>query len=200
MVVDDVQLAYDRRSVEYAELFGSMDAVHPADRALVDYWSDNITGTVLDAGCGPGHWSSYLDQRGLVVHGLDLSPRFVQHARAAFPHIAFEVGSLDAIPAASEALDGILAWYSLIHTEPARIPATLTEFARVLRPGGALLLGFFEGPEVLAFDHAVVTAHSWPVTTLAQHLRSAGFEVEETHSRTGPGYRPHGAITALRHS
>ena len=40
--MDDVQRAYDRRSAEYAELLGSMDAVHPADRALVDYWSGFI--------------------------------------------------------------------------------------------------------------------------------------------------------------
>lgn len=198
--MDDVQRAYDRRSAEYAELLGSMDAVHPADRALVDYWSGFITGRVLDVGCGPGHWTGYLHQRGLAIGGLDLSPRFVDHARAAFPHLKFDVGSLDAIPATSGALDGVLAWYSLIHLTPGRVPEALSEFARVLRPGGRLLLGFFEGREVAAFEHAVVTAYSWPVAALSQHLRTAGFEVEETHSRTGPGYRPHGAITALRHS
>lgn len=198
--MNDVQLAYDRRSDEYAELLGSMDAVHPADRMLVDYWSGDITGAVLDAGCGPGHWTGYLDQRGIAVRGLDLSPRFVEHARAAFPHITFEVGSLEAIPVVSESLDGILAWYSLIHLEPPQMPSALAEFARVLRPGGALLLGFFDGPDVVAFDHAVVTAYAWPALTLSQHLRTAGFEVTETYARTGPGYRPHGAITALRHS
>lgn len=199
MVVDDVQLAYDRRSAEYAELLGSMDAVHHADRALVDYWSSDISGTVLDAGCGPGQWTGYLDRRGVDVRGLDLSPRFVEHARAVFPHIAFDVGRLEAIPEVSESLGGILAWYSLVHLEPARVPSVLAEFARVLRPGGALLLGFFEGPDVVAFDHAVVTAYAWPANILSEHLRAAGFDVEEVHSRTGPGYRPHGAITALRH-
>lgn len=198
--MEDVQLAYDRRSTEYAELLGSMDAVHPADRALVNYWSNDITGRMLDVGCGPGHWTGYLDQRGITAGGIDLSPRFVEHARAAFPHLAFEVGSLDAIPATSGELDGILAWYSLIHLAPARVPTALAEFARVLKPGGTLLLGFFDGPEVAAFDHAVVTAYSWPVVTLSQHLCAMGFEVKETHTRTGPGYRPHGAITALRHS
>lgn len=197
-MTDAVQQAYDRRSAEYTELLGTMDAVHPADRALVDHWSEGITGTVLDAGCGPGHWTDYLDRRGVTARGLDLSPRFVEHARSAFPHIVFDLGSLDVIPMPPESLDGILAWYSIIHLEPSRIPAVLTEFARVLTPGGALLLGFFEGPEVEAFDHAVVTAHSWPVTALTQHLDESGFEVQETHSRTGPGYRPHGAITALR--
>ena len=72
------------------------------------------------------------------------------------------------------------------------------EFARVIRPGGGLLVGFFEGATVSAFDHAVTTAYRWPVAELGQQLAIAGFEVIETHTRTGHGYRPHGAISARR--
>jgi len=39
----------------------------------------------------------------------------------------------------------VLSWYSTIHHEPARIDVPLAEFARVLRPGGLLALGFFDG-------------------------------------------------------
>ncbi len=48
---------------------------------------------------------------------------------------------------ASDSIGGVLAWYSLIHHEPSTIQRALGEFARVLRPGGGLLLGFFVGPE-----------------------------------------------------
>ena len=42
-------------------------------------------------------------------------------------------------------LGGILAWLSTIHHEPSRIGIPLAEFARTLRPGGGLLLGYFDG-------------------------------------------------------
>jgi hypothetical protein len=61
-------------------------------------------------------------------------------------------------------LGGILAWFSLIHTDPDQIGAPLTEFARGTRPGGGLLIGIFEGAELAPFDHAVTTAYFWPVS------------------------------------
>lgn len=64
--------------------------------------------------------------------------------------------------------------------------------------GWGLLVGFVEGATVGTFDHAVTTAHRWPVAELSQVLLEAGFEVLEAHTRTGSGHRPHGAITARR--
>jgi len=93
---------------------------------------------------------------------------------------------------------GVLAWYSLIHCEPDAIQASLREFARVLRPGSDLLLGFFEGPTVEKFEHVVIAAYRWPVGELCDKLRAVGFDVIETHTRLGPGHRPHGAILARR--
>ncbi|WP_445442994.1 class I SAM-dependent DNA methyltransferase [Clavibacter sp. km1a] len=193
-----VRDAYDARAAEYAERLGSMSAVHPADRALVTDWADGITGPVLDAGCGPGHWTAFLAGRGLDVRGLDLVPAFVAHARRAHPGVPFSVGGMDALDAPTGALGGVLAWYSLIHHAPASIGEPLGELARAIRPGGHLLVGAFAGSETEAFDHAVTRAWRWSVGDLSAALASSGFDVVETHLRTGPGYRPHLAITARR--
>ncbi len=80
------------------------------------------------------------------------------------------------------------------------MPAVLAEFARVLRPGGGLLLGFFDGPVSEPFGHAIITAYRWPVEALTALVDHAGFAVTSTHTRTDPGARPHGAITATRHT
>lgn len=56
---------------------------------------------VLDVGCGPGRHAQALARRGIEVHGIDISDRFVELARAAAPsgatferldarHLAFE--------------------------------------------------------------------------------------------------------------
>ena len=197
----DVADAYSRRAAEYTELLGSMRAVHPSDRQLVDSWADLVRGPALDAGCGPGHWTGYLAGRGLHVRGVDLVPAFVEHARSTHPDVRFDVGSIDRIEEPDGSVGGVLSWYSTIHHDPTRIARPIAEFARVLRSGGVLLLGFFDGgAAVEEFDHAVTPAYRWPASVLESMVEAHGFEVLETHRRTGQGHRPLGAILCRRTS
>jgi SAM-dependent methyltransferase len=197
-MVDEVGNAYSRRATEYAQILGSMDAVHPSDRQLVSSWADGIDGKIIDAGCGPGHWTNFLRGRGAAASGVDVVPAFIDRARSAYPGVSFSVGSLETLDAASGTASGILSWYSLIHHKPSTIRTPLLEFARALRSGGSLLLGFFEGAVVEEFAHAVARAYRWPVSDFTEELTSAGFDVIETHTRTTTGQRPHAAIIAQR--
>lgn len=197
-MTDEVSEAYARRAAEYAELFGSMSAVHPSDRQLVATWAAGIDGRVIDAGCGPGQWTSFLTEHRLAACGVDLVPEFIEHARNTYPGVPFEVGSLNNLNVETGTVDGIFSWYSLIHHEPNMIGIPLQEFSRVLKPGGALLIGFFEGPLVDKFAHGVTPAYRWPVSDLSDELDAAGFDVLETHTRTTAGQRPHAAISTRR--
>jgi SAM-dependent methyltransferase len=190
--------AYSRRASEYTDLLGSMGAVHASDRQLIDSWSDSATGRLLDAGCGPGHWTNYLARRGFDVRGIDLVPAFIEHARATYPDVRFDLASIDTIDESDDSFGGVLSWYSTIHHHPSRIPEPIAEFARVLRPGGVLVLGHFEGPSLEEFDHAVTPAYRWPASELQLVLEAHGFEVVETHRRTGQGHRPLGAVVCRR--
>lgn len=193
-----VQAAYAARAGEYAERLGHMGAVAEPDRRLVLGWATDLTGPVVDVGCGPGHWTAYLHDHGVDASGVDPVPEFVAHARDAHPAVAFRHGTAERLDAADGELGGVLAWYSLIHHTPDEAATGLAEFARVLRPDGGLLLGFFEGPVFEPFDHAVTTAHRWPLDALTTLVEDAGFTVTGMHARTDPGARPHGAITATR--
>lgn len=191
----DVASAYSTRSAEYAELIGTMDAVHPSDRHLIETWARSVSGRILDAGCGPGHWTHHLAGLGVEARGVDLVPEFIEHARSAYPGLQFDTGSIDAIDEPDAALGGILSWFSTIHHDPADIAVPVAEFARTLRPGGTLLLGYFDTvASVEAFDHAVVRAYRWPAAELQAVLEGAGFVVIETHRRAERGRRPVGAI------
>ncbi|MFE5307880.1 class I SAM-dependent methyltransferase [Isoptericola sp. NPDC056605] len=204
----DPSAAYAARAQEYTDLFGSMDAVHDDDRALVERWAAGLTGRVVDAGCGPGHWTDFLARQGLDAEGVDLAEPFLALARAAYPGVPFRRASLADLGVPDGGLGGVLAWYSLIHTPPEAVAGTggdgtgvddvLAELARAVAPGGGLLLGFCRGPRVEPFDHAVTTAWFWPVDELAARVVRAGFDVVETAERTDPGVRPHGAISARR--
>lgn len=197
-MTEDVRAAYARHAAAYTERLGSMATVHPADEHLVSTWAAGIDGPVLDAGCGPGHWTAHLASEGADVRGVDQVQAFIDHAQRTHPHLSFTVASMDALPFESATVGGVLAWYSLVHHRPDAVSGTLREFARILRPGGSVLIGFFTGPDLAPFDHAVATAHRWPPSALEAVLATAGFDVTETHTRTVPGGRPrpHGAVVA----
>lgn len=193
-----VRAAYADRAEEYTALFGSVDDAAEEDRALITRWASGVQGRVLDVGCGPGQWTDYLRQLGLDAEGIDPVADFVTGARRRYPDAPFRVGRAEALDIASASVGGILAWFSLIHTHPERLSIALAEFARCLRPDGALLIGFCEGPRLEPFDHAVTTAYFWPMESLARVIEDAGFTVFSTWSRADPGRRPQGAISAIR--
>lgn len=194
----DVAAAYDSRAEEYVEKLGSVHQMADRDRLTITQWRDGTGGRLLDAGCGPGHWTEVLSQDGRRdVVGVDGSTRFLESARDRFPGNRFVAGDLAALPVASRSLGGILAWYSTIHTPPTDLPETFDEFARTLEPGGSLLLGFFVGEAGVVFDHAVTTAYYWSVEALAYLLAPQGFVVEHADTRRDPdARRTHGDLRA----
>lgn len=143
--------AYDAVAVAYADVVRTSLAASPMDRAMLGVFAEHVLvaggGRVGDLGCGPGRLTAYLDERGLDVFGVDLAPGMVAVAREAHPDLRFEVGSLGDLDLADGSLAGVVAWYSLIHTPPERQPRIFAELARVLAPGGHLLLAFQVGED-----------------------------------------------------
>ena len=89
----------------------------------------------------------------------DLSPGMLAVARQEHPGIRFTVGSMLALDLPDCCLGGLLAYYSTIHVPDDLLSTVLAEFARVLGPGGHLLLAFQVGDEPLrlseAFGHGI---------------------------------------------
>jgi trans-aconitate methyltransferase len=195
--VGEVRDAYSALADRYISLFGSVQQVHPDDLSLVRRQLGDLTGPVLDLGCGPGQLTGYLHSLGVDVSGIDLVPEFLSHAQAAHPGIAFTLGSIDTLNAPDHTLSGILAWYSLIHLLPEDLDGALARLHGALAPGGALLVGFFPGAEVVSFEHKVVLAYKWPVDEFAERLTRAGFvEIERTGRPADGETRAHAAIAA----
>ncbi|BEL03325.1 class I SAM-dependent methyltransferase [Actinoplanes sichuanensis] len=196
--MDHVREAYGSVAGLYIDLFGAEDKVHADDLALIGRHLTGRPGPVLDLGCGPGHITAHLRSRGAEAIGVDLTPEFVEHARATYPDGDYRLGSLTDLPFADTSITGILAWYSTIHLPPPDLDGVLASFHRLLAPGGKLVLGFFTGDELGPFDHKVTTAYRWPPGELSDRLTAAGFtEVERLLRADDPAHRPHGAITAV---
>lgn len=174
--------AYDAIAPTYAQLFHDPLHERPLERGLLSAFAELVRANgddgVADLGCGPGHITAHLHGLGLNAFGVDASPVMVELAREAHPGLRFEVGSMVALDIEDGALGGVLSRWSVIHTPPQDLPPILAEAARVLAPGGHLLIGFSatDGPheETQAYDHTVVTAYRWSPDRLAELLRDHG--------------------------
>jgi SAM-dependent methyltransferase len=95
-------------------------------------------GTVVDAACGMGQWSVALAALNGRVWGIDLQTDRVEVARRLASQMRrhnceFRVGSVEALPYEDESVDGVFCYGAIMFTD---MPLTLSEFYRVLRPGG----------------------------------------------------------------
>ena len=94
----------------------------------------------LDIGCGEGHNTRLLADRGARVTAIDIADRFIHHAKAAEAEqprgIDYRVASAVALPFVDATFDFVTGFMSLMD-----IPGTdrvLAEAYRVLKPGGFL--------------------------------------------------------------
>lgn len=94
--------------------------------------------------------TAFLADTGASVSGLDLSPVMVELAREAYPDLEFTVGDLRSLirPRAAAAWGAVVALQCWQHLAPSELPGAVAEMARVLRPGGWLLLSAMVGDRV----------------------------------------------------
>ncbi|NUR58133.1 MAG: class I SAM-dependent methyltransferase [Catenulispora sp.] len=119
----------------YDEPNSMIEFEEPFVRALVDALP---IGTALDAACGTGRWAAHLAELGHRVIGVDASPAMLAIAADKVPDAAFHVAELTSIPVPDGSVDLITCTLALCHVPD--LAPVFAEFARVLRPGGHLVV------------------------------------------------------------
>ena len=129
--------AYRQHSASYdADAGGGLFAVD--EPVVAEYLSGREPGMALDAACGTGRFADFLARRGHQVIGVDSSPDMLAHARRRVPDGEFHLGALNQLPLPDDSVDVIVCALALVHVP--RLQPVLAEFARVLRPGGDLVI------------------------------------------------------------
>lgn len=175
---------YDVTASAYSERFHNHLHDKPLDLAMLSGFAGLIGGggVLADIGCGTGATTAMFAQFGLDVLGIDLSPNMIAEACRINPDLEFRVGSMTSLDLSDASVDAVCAWYSTIHVPDESLPQAFSEFERVLRPGGQLLLAFQVGdqPRVLteAFGHDVaLTFYRRRPDAVAEMLAAAGLKL-----------------------
>lgn len=132
---DSVPGYRDQAAVYDAERNGLFDIDEPVVGEIVDALA---TGDALDAACGTGRFAEQLAARGHRVVGVDSSPEMLERARTRVPRARFELGELQRLPLGDDSVDLVVCALALVHVP--ELAAVFAEFARVLRPGGQLVI------------------------------------------------------------
>lgn len=168
--------------------------------------------TVLDAGCGSGWYAEYLLNHEAVVTAFDLNAEFVRltQARVGSRATILQANLAEPLTFAGDATFDLVIASLVMHYLKDWQP-TLSEFHRLLKPGGRLVFSthhpfmdwkYFEredyfGLELLEDEWAgigKVQFYRRPLTLISQDLQTAGFVIErllepqptEEHWRADP--------------
>ena len=97
----------------------------------------------LDVGCGEGRFCRQLAEAGVAATGLEPTPALVGAARARGPGGQYLRGVAEHLPFAGGSFDLVVSYLTLI--DIADSDAAIREMARVLAPGGTLLIANLSG-------------------------------------------------------
>jgi SAM-dependent methyltransferase len=148
-------------------------------RRLLQRWTPPPGGwRILDAGCGTGGAAeSFLAEFGRVL-GMDLSPNALRHCRRRGGG-AWIGGSVERLPFAVSSFDLVTSFDVLYERGVSSESEALSEFRRVLAPGGRILLRLpaLEGMR-RSHDTVVHTRRRYTRMEVARMMEAAGFQLE----------------------
>jgi ubiquinone/menaquinone biosynthesis C-methylase UbiE len=188
-LLNQTRAGYDSVASAYARALPDTSFEAAIDLAMIDHFLAQIpeAGSVLDAGCGAGRMLCHLHDHAssLRLSGADLSPRMVAEAKRVAPFAELAEANLATLPFGDEEFDGVLGWYSIIHTPPHALSDIFVELRRVMRPGAVLLLGYQSGTGTRVLqrpygEDARLTSFLHNSAYVSEALTELGFDIDTT--------------------
>ncbi|HEV8555768.1 MAG TPA: methyltransferase domain-containing protein [Actinophytocola sp.] len=130
-------------------------------------------GRALDAACGTGRHAARLLDLGHQVVGVDTSPAMLAVARRKLPTADLRRGPLENLPVQNATVDLVTCALALTHAPD--LTPVMREFARVLRPGGRIVLSDIHPTAVMT---GAVAAFPGPAAGI-NYIHNAAHQVSD---------------------
>jgi ubiquinone/menaquinone biosynthesis C-methylase UbiE len=152
-VIDVDELPVGNAYAAWSETYDGPNPLIEAEEPVVRRFLDGIrAGVALDVASGTGRHARLLGDLGHRVIALDASSEMLVRARSNAPGAALVRGDLNRLPIHDQRIDVLVCALALTHVRSLRQP--VTELARVLRPGGHLILSDIHPVAVATGAHA----------------------------------------------
>ncbi|MBP1766905.1 MAG: methylase involved in ubiquinone/menaquinone biosynthesis [Candidatus Aminicenantes bacterium] len=193
---EQTRRAYNLAAQAYHDLFHNELAEKEYDRKLLDAFAARFPAGALicDGGCGPSaHIGRYLLDKGLRVIGVDISDRCVEQVRAYDPGMPVVQGNIARLGFRADSFDGVVSYYSIIHTPKDEIGGIFGEFRRILKPGGSLLVAVKAGSgegyrrELLGIETEIYFS-LFTEAGIEGYFKDAGFRLDFVEKRDPYGF------------
>ena len=117
---------------------GDFGREHVLDPVMMERIAAKRFKRALDVGCGEGRFSRMLKSRHISAVGIDPTAELIARARQRDPSGDYQIARAEALPFDAASFDLVVSYLTLIDIADFR--TGLSEMARVLKPGGTLLI------------------------------------------------------------
>lgn len=140
----------------YTKFAETYESVFPFSAALDGFLQHHLPAapaSVLDVGCGTGHYAGRLSQHGYTATAVDLDAAMIDYARAHYPAVDFHVMNMLDIGTLAQSFDGtVCIGNTAAHLTRMQFGDFTGAVRDVLAPGGPFIL------QVMNWDYVLTQA------------------------------------------
>lgn len=171
--------AHDAIAEKYYELY--KDDV--SDLKYFDLFLNDCKSRILDLGCGMGHYSNYMYNKGFNVLGIDFSEKMINIAKKNNPNIDFIISDICELKTIeNQKFDGIVLAYVLQHLSKKEVLTLFKSINDHLNPKAKILIFLREGNGVVEEIEPIDTRYKYVINEYSKEeikniLEKNGWEI-----------------------
>jgi SAM-dependent methyltransferase len=136
----EAQELWDKSAAAWIALLerGHFNRTHLLDPVLLRMAGDVAGCLIVDVGCGEGRFCRILSGHGAVTIGIEPTRDLITEATRRHPDGCYVEAGGESLPIASDSVDLVICYLVLIDIDDYQ--SAIAEMARVLKPGGRILV------------------------------------------------------------